>query len=155
VHDAFEQGQFAVIQRYAHTIKGLAESMGANDLHEEAKFIELEYSQDNFVDPTQLFEKVDDAIASIRAVHTTKNHTIQPIVGGGRILALEYLTTLRRDLSNSKFVSIDDITKELSAIAEFTDIGLIDQFISSLKKLEYTTCVTILDDIEDVMRKQN
>lgn len=155
VHDAFEQGQFAVIQRYAHTIKGLAESMGANDLHEKAKFIELEYSQDNFVDPTQLFEKVDDAIASIRAVHTTKNQTIQPIVGGGRILALEYLTTLRRDLSNSKFVSIDDITKELSAIAEFTDIGLIDQFISSLKKLEYTTCVTILDHIEDGMRKQN
>lgn len=155
VYEAFEQGQFAIIQRYAHTIKGLAESMGANDLHEEAKFVEFEYSQDNFVDPTQLFQKVDDAIASIRAVHTTKNHTIQPIVGGGRILALEYLTTLRTDLANSKFVSIDDITKELSAIAEFTDIGMIDRFISALKKLEYTTCVTILDGIEDGMRKTN
>ena len=153
VYDAFGQGQFAVIQRYAHTIKGLAESMGANDLYEEAKFIEFEYSQDNFIDPAQLFEKVDDAIASIRAVHTTKNHTIQPIVGGGRILALEYLTTLRTDLANSKFVSIDDITKELSAIAEFTDIDFIDRFISSLKKLEYKTCVTILDEIEDGMRK--
>jgi PAS domain S-box-containing protein len=155
VYDAFEQGQFDIIQRYAHTIKGLAESMGANVLHEEAKFIEHEYSQDNFVDPTQLFEKVDEAIASIRAVHTTKNHTIQPIVGGGRILALEYLATLRTDLSNSKFVAIDDITKELSAIAEFTDIGLIERFISELKKLEYKLCVSILDDIEAGMRKMN
>ncbi len=155
VYEAFEQGQFDIIQRYAHTIKGLAESMGANDLHEEAKFIEFEYSQDNFVDPTQLFQKVDDAIASIRAVHTTKNHTIQPIVGGGRILALEYLATLRTDLANSKFVSIDDITKELSAIAEFTDIGLIERFVSALKKLQYTTCVTILDDIEGDIRKPN
>jgi len=155
VYDAFGQGQFAVIQRYAHTIKGLAESMGANDLYEEAKFIEFEYSQDNYIDPAQLFEKVDDAIASIRAVHTTKNHTIQPIVGGGRILALEYLSTLRTDLANSKFVSIDDITKELSAIAEFTDIDFIDRFISALKKLEYKTCVTILDEIEDGMRKSN
>lgn len=155
VYEAFEQGQFAIIQRYAHTIKGLAESMGTNDLHEEAKFIEFEYSQGNFVDPAQLFKKIDDAIASIHAVHTTKNHTIQPIVGGGRILALEYLTTLRTDLANSKFVSIDDITKELSAIAEFTDIGMIDRFISALKKLDYSTCVTILDDIEDGMRKTN
>lgn len=155
VYDAFGQGQFAVIQRYAHTIKGLAESMGANDLYEEAKFIEFEYSQDNYIDPAQLFEKVDDAIASIRAVNTTKNQTIQPIVGGGRILALEYLTTLRTDLANSKFVSIDDITKELSAIAEFTDIDFIDRFISALKKLEYKTCVTILDEIEDGMRKSN
>jgi len=153
VYDAFEQGQFDIIQRYAHTIKGLAESMGANVLHEEAKFIEHEYSQDNFVDPTQLFEKVDEAIASIRAVHTTKNHTIQPIVGGGRILALEYLATLRTDLSNSKFVAIDDITKELSAIAEFTDIGLIERFITELKKLEYKLCVSILDDIEAGMLK--
>lgn len=155
VFDAFEQGQFDIIQRYAHTIKGLAESMGANVLHKEAKFIEHEYSQDNFVDPAQLFEKVDEAIASIRAVHTTKNHTIQPIVGGGRILALEYLATLRTDLSNSKFVAIDDITKELSAIAEFTDIGLIERFVSELKKLEYKLCVTILDDIEEGMRKMN
>ena len=150
---AFEQKDYEVVQRYAHTLKGLAESMGATELYREAMYVESEYESDNFVDPTRLFEKVEQAIESIKAVHFHSTNTLKPSQGGNMALALEYIAELRSDLSNHKFVTIEDITVELSAIAEFAEAHLIEEVITTIKKLDYKNSVSILDRIESNLLK--
>ncbi|WP_412971670.1 ATP-binding protein [Glaciecola sp. MF2-115] len=148
ISEVFEQKDYDAVQLYAHTIKGLAESMGATDLFHEARHVENEYISGNFVDPNRLFEKIEQAIDSIKAVHFESDNAFIPAKGGNKALALEYIAKLRLDLTSSKFVAVEDITMELSAIAEFVEAHLIEDLITTVKKLDYSSSVSILDKIE-------